>query len=182
MVPVRDSKVVGSFAVKVFDDVFPAEEVRDWPNLPLPLVDERLYAECGAGLGALVEVSGVVASVRSSEVHDDEAAVVELAMKRANETLRYLDDLAVATDDPLIAELGGAFVELAQAVETEAAALADGKPVARGVAASVVHGLKGDPDDVFATYIGMLACAIEWDVEPEGAWSRFQAALATGSS
>jgi hypothetical protein len=102
-------------------------------------------------------VSGVVASVRNREVHDDEAAVAEVAMKRANETLGYLGDLAVETDDPLIAELGGAFLELAQEVEAEAAALADGKQVARGVAASVVHGLKGDPDDVFATYVGMLA-------------------------
>ena len=179
MAPVRDGKVVVASAVKVFEDAFPAEEVREWPDLPLPLVDDDLHAECGAGLGALVEVSGVVASVRSSEVHDDEAAVVELAMKRANETLRHLETIAAATDDPLIAELGGAFLELAQAVEAEAAGLAEGKPVARGVAASVIHGLKGDPDDVFATYIGMLACAIEWDIDPDGAWSRFQDAFSS---
>jgi hypothetical protein len=46
MAPVKDGKVVGAFAVKVFDDAFPAEEVRDWPDLPLPLVDEKLHAEC----------------------------------------------------------------------------------------------------------------------------------------
>lgn len=92
--------------------------------------------------------------------------------------MRYLDDLAAVTEDPLIGEIGGAFLELARAVEAEGAALADGKPVARGVAVSVVHGLKGLPDDVFAVHVGLLACAIEWDVEPSGAWSRFQAALA----
>jgi hypothetical protein len=41
-----------------------------------------------------------------------------------------------------------------------------------------VNGLKGDPDDIFAVHVGLLACAIEWDVEPSGAWSRFQEALA----
>ena len=126
---------------------------------------------------SLIEVSGIVASVRTSEVHDDEAAVVDVAMKRANETLGYFENLAEESGDPLIAELGGAFLDLAQRVEGEAAALAEGTQTDRGVAASIIHGLKGDPDDVFAIYIGMLACCIEWDVEPTGAWSRFQAVL-----
>ncbi len=177
MAPIREGRVVGSFGVKAFDNVFPAEEVRDWGDLPLPTVEESLYRECGAGLNALVEVSGVVASARSSEVHEDEAAVVDIAMTRASETLRFFENLAVKSEDPLIAELGAAFLDLAQRVEAEAAALAQGTPVERGVAASIIHGLKGDPDDVFAIYVDMLACSIELDIEPTGAWSRFQSAL-----
>jgi hypothetical protein len=120
----------------------------------------------------------VIASVRGAELHDDEGAVLEAASKRAQETLRYLDKLLVETDDPLIKEIGVAFLDFADAVEAEAAALAAGTPVERGLAASVVYGFKGDRDDVFATYAGMLSCCIEWDIEPTGAWSRFQAALA----
>jgi hypothetical protein len=180
--PVRDASVVGSYGVTVFENAFPTEEVRDWPGLPLPLLDEILYRECGVGLAALVEVSGVIASVRSSEVHDDEAAVVDVGMSRATETLRYLEGLAAKTNDPLIAELGHAFLDLAQRVEAEAGALAQGKPVDRGVAASIVHGLKGDADDVFPIYIDILACCIEWDIEPGEAWARFQAALAANPS
>ncbi len=178
MAPVRDGKIVASFAVKVFDNAFPAEEVRDWPDLPLPLVDETLYPECAAGLGALVEVSGVIASAHGSEMHDDEGAVVEAASKRAGQTLRYIEDLLVETGDPLVKEVGAAFLELADTVEAEAAALAAGRPVDRGVAASIVHGFKGDRDDVFATYVGVLSCCIEWDIDRADAWSRFQAALA----
>lgn len=176
MAPVRDGKVVGSFAIKVLEHAFPAEEVGAWPGLSL--VEETLYQECAAGLAALGEVSGVIASVRGPEVHDDEGAVVDAAWKRAQKTLHYLDDLLVARDDPLIREVGVAFLELADAVEAEAAALAAGTPVERGLAASVVHGLKGDRDDVFAAFVGILSCCIEWDLEPVGAWSRFQGALA----
>jgi hypothetical protein len=178
MAPVRNGKIVASFALKVFDNAFPAEEVRDWPDLPLALVDETLYQECAAGLGALVEVSGVIASAQGSEVHDDEGAVVEAASKRAGQTLRYLEDLLVETGDPVVKEVGASFLELADTVEAEAAALAAGRPVERGVAASVVHGFKGDRDDVFATYVGVLSCCIEWDIDPADAWSRFQAAVA----
>jgi hypothetical protein len=49
-------------------------------------------------------------------------------------------------------------------------------------AASVLHGLKGDPDDVFAMCVGMLLGCIEWDVEPGEASSRFQASLAAEPS
>lgn len=178
MAPVRLERVVGSFAVKVIADVFPDESVRDWPDLPLPLLDERVTTVCGRGLGALVEVSGVVASARGSEVHDDEAAVVEAAMKQANETLRFFNDLVEETNHPLLVEIGGALLELARRVEAEAAALATGAPVDRGVAASVVAGLRGDADEVFATYIGLVAACVEYDVDPGGAWGRFQDALA----
>ena len=176
MSPVREAKLVRSFAVKVIQDVFPSE-LGDWPELPSP-VEETLYRECGAGLGALAEVSGVLASVRGPEVHEEESAVMVAASQRAQETLRYLEALFAGTDDPLIREVVVAFLELAGAVEAEAAALADGTPVERGLAASIVHGFKGDRDDVFATYVGLLSCCIEWDVEPIGAWSRFEAALA----
>ena len=178
MAPIRLERLVGSFAVKVSTEVFADDSVRDWRDLPLPLLNERVTSVCGRGLGALVEVSGVVASVHDSELHDDEAGVVEAAMKQANETLQFFNDLVEETGHPLLAEVGGALLELARRVEDEAAARAAGAPVERGVAASVVAGLKGDPDEVFATYVGLVAACVEYDVDPGGAWGRFQDALA----
>lgn len=175
--PIRDGRVVSSYGAKVLTDVFPDESVRDWPDLPRPLLDERVAGECRRGLASLAEVSGVLASVRRSEVHDDEGAVVEAAMGRANETLRFFNDLAEETKDPLIVEVGGTLLELAHRVEEEAEALAQGTPVARSIAASVIYGLNGDVDDVFGAYVGAVSACVEWDVDPDGAWSRFQQAL-----
>jgi hypothetical protein len=172
MAPVRDGKVVASFAVKIIQDAFPTE-LGDWPELPT-LADETLYRECATGLAALGEVSGVMASVHADEVHDDEGAVVEAASRRAQETLRYLEGVLDQTDDPLIKEIAVAFLDFAHAVEAEAAALAAGEPVDRGFAASLIHGLKGDRDDVFFTYVGLLSCCIEWDIDRAAAWSLCQ--------
>jgi len=176
--PVRLGEIVGSFAVKVITDIFPDDTVRNWLDLPLPLLDERVTTVCGRGLSALAEISGIVASARASEVHDDEAAVIEAAAKRANETLCFFNELVEETDHPMLVEIGGGLLELARRVEDEGAALEAGTPVGRGVASSFMAGLKGDPDDVFATYIGLVTACVEYDIDPDGAWGRFQEALA----
>jgi hypothetical protein len=174
MAPVRDGRIVASFGVKVISDIFPDDSVGEWPQLPLSLLDEGLAAHCRRGLDGLVEVSGVLASVKRSEVHDDEAAVVEAAMARVNEELQYLSDLAEETDDPLVIEVGGTLLELTRAVEEEAEALTRGSPVPRGIAASIICGFRGEPDDVFWTFIGLASACIEWDVDPAAAWERVQ--------
>lgn len=178
MAPVRLDRIVSSFAVRVITGVFPDDGVRDWSDLPLPLLDERVTSVCSHGLSALVEVSGIVASAHGRELHADEVGVAEAAMKQANETLKFLNDLVEETDHPLLIEIGGALLELARYVEDEAAAWAAGAPAERSVAASIVTGLKGDPDDVFTTYVGLVAACVEYDVDPDNAWSRFQDALA----
>ena len=126
MAPVRDGRVVASFGIKVINSVFPDESVRDWPELPLPLLEERL----------LHEASGIIASVRRAEIHDDEVAVLDAAAGRAREALQHVVDLATERDDDqLLAEVCGTLHELSRRVEDEAAALAQGQPVGCGVAA-----------------------------------------------
>jgi hypothetical protein len=177
MAPVRQEQIVSSFAVKVIINIFPDDTVRQWPNLPLSLLDERVTAECRRCLDALTEISGVVASIRGSEVHDEEVAVLDAAMEQANKTLRFFHEIVEETNHPLLGEIEGTLSELAQQVENEAAALAAGAPVTNGVAASIITGLKGETNDIFGTYIGLITACVEYDVDPGCAWDRFQDAL-----
>jgi hypothetical protein len=177
MAPVRRERVVGSFGVRVITNVFPDDAISQWPDMPLPLLEERVGATCSRGLSALIEVSGIIASVHREEVHDDEAAVVDAAMDQANEALRMINELIEEPGHPLLIEIQGALLELAQAVEDEAAALVSGAPVANGVAASVIAGLKGESNDVFNTYAGVVAACVEYDVDPVNAWDLFQELL-----
>jgi hypothetical protein len=175
--PLRQERIVSSFAVKVIINIFPDDTVQQWPNLPLSPLDERVTAECRRCLDALGEISGVVASVRGSEVHDEEVAVLEAAMEQANKTLRFFHEIVEETNHPLLVEIEGTLSELAQQVEDEAAALAAGASVANGVAASIITGLKGEANDIFATYVGLITACVEYDVDPGCAWDRFQDAL-----
>lgn len=183
MAPVRDGRVVASFGVKVIDNVFPDNSVRDWPELPLPLLDEQLGDIVRHGLTGLHEASGILASVRRDEVHDDEVAVLDAAVARARGALQHVADLARNRDDQLLAEVGATLLELSQQVEDEAAALAGGQPVDRSLAASLLAGVNGcDGGDVFFAEVGMVVACVEWDVSPDGAWARVeQASAAIGS-
>jgi energy-coupling factor transporter ATP-binding protein EcfA2 len=172
--PIREGHIVGRHAVKVLTDVFPESEIREWSDLPVPFLDERITSTCDRGLSALVEVSGVLASAPYNERHEEEVAVAKEAMKVASGTLGFFNDLYEKTKDPLILEIGGTLLGLTKRVEEEASALVGGTPVKRGVAASVIHGLKGDADDVYWMYLGLIAACVEWDVDPADAWSLFQ--------
>jgi hypothetical protein len=179
MAPVRDGRVVASCGVKVIDNLFPDESVRDWPELPLPLLEERLGDTVRRGLTGLHEASGIIASMCRDEMHDDEAAVLQAAAGRAREALQHVADLAAERDDQLLVEVGGTLQELSQRVEDDATALAQSKRVDRSVAASLVAGLSGDGDDVYFAQVGMVAACVEWDVAPNGAWVRVEQALKT---
>lgn len=177
MAPVRDGRIVASFGVKVIDNVFPDESVRDWPEPPLPLLEERLGNTVRRGLTGLHEASGIIASVRRDEVHDDEVAVLEAAVAEARKALQHIADLAAGRDDQLLTEVGTTLLELSQQVEDEAAALGKGEPTDRSLAASLLVGFEGDGDDVFFAQVGMVAACVEWDVDRRGAWERVEKAL-----
>jgi hypothetical protein len=172
MAPVRCEHVVASFGVKVVDNVFPSEDVREWPELPL--LDERLGDVLRRGLSGVHEASGIIASVRRDEVHDEEATALATAIARAHEALHEIDDLAIATDDQLAIEVGGTLLGLIEIVEDEAAARAAGRVVERSLAASLRAGVGGDGDDVFLAQVGAACACVEWDADPEGAWSRVE--------
>ncbi len=176
MAPVRDGRVVASFGVNVLSNVFPAaEEVGGWPELPL--LDERLGELVRQGFAGVDEASSIVASLTGDVLHDDEAAVLEAAFARARETLQELDRLSSANGDQLLLEVEATLVEAFRAVEDELKAVADGNPVARGVAVTMIDGINGNPDDDFVARIVTAAACVEWDVDADGAWDRVREAL-----
>jgi hypothetical protein len=129
--PVRGGRVVASSAVQVINDVFPTEDLRDWRDLPLPLLDEQLGDIMRRGLAGLHEASGIIASIRRDEVHDDEIAALNAAAARAREALHYIDSLATQTGDQLLIEVSTTLSELGQMVDEEAAGLSRGQRVDR---------------------------------------------------
>jgi hypothetical protein len=173
MAPVRNRHVVASYGVKVVSNFFPDDTVRTWPNLKL--LDEVLGGIVRQGVSGLLEASGVIASIRGEQIHDIEMTALDAAALRARKTSEQLARLASQhPNDRLLAEVFDAFADLAQAVEDEAAALREGKPVQRGVAATFINGMRGEPNEVFTTIIGMFAACAEWDIDPIGAWGRFE--------
>jgi hypothetical protein len=179
MVPARQGRAVSSCGVEVIIDIFPTDKVNQWSELlPLPLLDEQAGDNLRRGLDGVQEASAILASVRGSEVHDDEVEVLKAAVARAHAAVDYFDRLAAETDDPLIREVEGILLELLGAVEGEAEALANGSPVARSVAASLIRGLQGDGDEAFVAQVLAAAACVEWDAEPTGACQRVEQALA----
>jgi hypothetical protein len=120
--------------------------------------------------------------VHREEVHEDEVAALDDAVGQAREALHYVSELVAGTDDEVLAEVGATLLELSQRVEEEAAALAQGQPIDRSVATSLLAGFNGEGDDVFFAQVGAISACVEWDVEPDGAWARVQEALAMADS
>jgi hypothetical protein len=176
MAPIRDGLVVASFGVNVLTNVFPAaEKVRDWPELPL--LDERLGELVGRFFAGIDEASSITASLTGRVLHDDEATALEAAFARAREALEELDGLITANSDQLLLEVQATLVEIFCTVEDELKAVAEGNPVARGVAAAMIDSINGNPDDDFVTRIITVAACVEWDVDAVGAWDRVCEAL-----
>jgi hypothetical protein len=66
---------------------------------------------------------------------------------------------------------------LIQRVEAEAAGLADGQPVGRSLAASLLAGMRGDGHEVSAALSVIMGACIERDAAPDGPWDRAEQAL-----
>lgn len=177
LAPVRDGHVAASHGVKAFEQsAYPSDEVPAWPALPLPLLEERLGDTVRRALGGLHEASGIFASLRRDELHDEETATLERAVERMRAAIDEVADLAESRDDQQLAEIHGVLVELDDQVEEEAAALARGEPVERPLAASLIDGLHGEPDELFLAQAGIVAASLEWDVDPPGAYERLERA------
>lgn len=167
--PIRDKRIVSSSAVAVLDSVWPDERVRTWPELPFPPLEERLGDSLRGGLQGLVEVSGIIATAHQDRLNDAEEAAVRSAVESTNAALESLGQLRETTRDPVLTELLGVFVTLRSLIQNEAAALAEGTPVSDGLAASMIAGNKGAPDETYNAAVDALAFAAEWDVDPLGA-------------
>ena len=175
MAPVREGKIIASSGVKVVIDIFPDKSVGDWSGLPL--LEENLSDAFRDGLAGLCEASGVVTSARRAELHNAEVAALQGGFRRARQALQHVRDLASERDDRLLTEVHSTLAELIQRVEDEAADLADGRPVHRGVAASVLTGLHGDSNEVSVALFVIMGACIEWDAAPAGAWDRAEQVL-----
>ena len=178
MAPIRNGHIVASGGVHVINDIFPGDEsIRDWPNLPLPLLDEQLGDTARQGLAGLNEASGIIASVRRDEMHPEEVAALESAITRARSSLHEIEQLADSHDSQLLTEVRDTLQAMSQRVDDEATALMRHEPAEQTIAASVLARMTGRSDDVSNAQIGIAVACIEWDVEPENAWARIEQAL-----
>lgn len=164
--PVRNERIVGSSAVAVLDSVWPDDRVRTWPELPFPLLEEKLGDVLRRGLQSFVEVSGIIAMAHQDGLNDAEEAAFKSAVESKNAALENLHQLWESTQDPVVAGLLDVFAALQDLIESEATALADGSTVPSGLASSMVAGNKGAPDETYNAAVGALAFAAEWDVDP----------------
>lgn len=176
MAPVREGMVVASHGAKVIDNAFPDDSVKEWPSLPFPVLTEAIGDLVREGLGALREVSGILADQGGRELHEEEEAALSQAWGRSRAAGDHLKTLAQGDND-LAAGVSVMFSDLVSHVESEAATEMAGQTVEHGLAASFVSGLNGEHNELFLAQIGMLTYCAEWDVDPEGAWERVERAL-----
>ena len=174
--PVRDGKIVASFGAKVLEQIFPDASVADWPDLPFPLLDERLTNIARDALRGLNEASGIVGSVRRNELHPVERAALESAQKRANDARSEIEHLSAGREHQVLVEVHVALDGLAGLVDAEIAVLGSGQRAGRCMAASMLTAPRGEFDDTFYVQAGILVACAEWDVQPDGAWERIERA------
>jgi hypothetical protein len=155
---------------------YPSEEVFTWPDLPLPLLDERLEETVRDALGGLIEASGILASLRRDELHNEETVALEQAVTRTRAAIDEIAGLADQRDDELLAEVYDMLVEFGRRFDDEADALTRGEHVDRSLAASQIGALNGVHDEVFLAQAGITVASIEWDVSPADALERLEQA------
>jgi hypothetical protein len=172
MAPIRDGRVVASFARKISTGTVPDDSIRSWPDLPL--LDERLTDAIRRGMESILEASGIAASIRRAELHEGEAAALAAGQTRAHEALGFVATLVAENDDHLLAEIHSVLTEMIRCLEHEIAAMRSGRAGGHSLAASYLAGLRGESSDTFAAQmVTVIACA-EWDVSPAGAWGRVE--------
>jgi hypothetical protein len=96
--------------------------------------------------------------------------------------LDELDGLISVHGDQLLLEVDATLVDAFRDVDGELRAVADGNPAVRSVAATMIDGINGNPDDDFIARIVTAAACAEWDVDADGAWDRVREALELPSS
>ena len=178
MAPVREGRIVASAGFHVINDVFPDHKsIRDWPDPPLPLLDEQLGDTVRRVLVGLNEASGIIASVHRTEMHPEEVAALESSLTRARDSLREIQQLADTHDNPLLREVQNDLQVCDQRVTDEVTALAHGHAANPSIAASILAGLNGNRDEVSDRQCGVAISCVEWDTEPENAWARVERVL-----
>jgi hypothetical protein len=173
--PVRGGRVVVAFALQVVGGKpFPATDgLGQWPDLPHPPLEEfalRLYRD---NFTALVEISGILGSLRANragdgvEAHSEELETLRASEAAATESSAAYRGLVDANPaDEVLAEVGDLLAAFADAVEAESDVRAAGGPPWRGVAAEMVASARGARADWWVTHIGALIMLAEWDVHP----------------
>ena len=171
MAPVRLGRAVASYAVKVITDVFPEPDVREWSEVSFTY--EALGEIVRSGISGLCEMSGVLSSLQTDQLHAAEQAALDHAATRAREAYEELENLlAEHDDDRVLAEVSATYAGFAESIEREAAEVGEAGRTNRSFAASMLKGLNGETNETWlAVHLMLVACA-EWDVEPTDGWSR----------
>ena len=164
MAPVVEGGVVGSHAVRVIVSVFPdAATVASWPELPLPLVDERLGDLFRTALAAVQEASGIVSSWPGHTPHEVEHEAYDAAVDRFGAALEQIKELATETADELAANVRDAVVELGEMLEAELADAAPAEPREPTIAELLIFATRGEPVQLMADCVAIAAACAEWD-------------------
>jgi len=177
LAPVRDGRIVASYGLHAFEDsAYPTEAVTIWPQLPLPLLDERLVRLVGRTFAGLDEASGILASLRRGDLHDDEAAALEQAISSARSATDEIASLVEGPDELLVA-VERDLVEFHQQLDDELDASVRGTPVDRPFVVSAIDGVNGKPDETFNARAEIVAASAEWDVDPVDVFARIESAM-----
>lgn len=168
LAPLRDGRLVACRGVRAFArSAYPTDEVNDWPDLPTPLLDYRLDKTFRMVADSLFEASGILASLDGSELHEEEAAALDEALARAESANEYIAEL-LRDHQELLAEIMGLIVDFHQQLGDEFSTIQRGERIERPLAASLIDGVNGEPDDRFVAYVFGSATSLEWDVDPDG--------------
>ena len=145
--------------------------MREWSEVSFTY--EALGEIVRNGISGLCEVSGVLSSLQTNQLHDAEQAALDHAATRAREAYDELDNvLAEHEDDRVLAEVSATYAGFAESIEREAAEFGEAGRTNRSFAASMLQGLNGETNDTWVTVHFILVACAEWDVEPTDAWSR----------
>jgi hypothetical protein len=175
--PVRSGRVVGSFAVKVSSGIYPTEDLRASPELPLPLLDESLGDTFREGMGAVVATSAIVATLRPDGVHDAETRALEAVTGRAQNAQQSIATMVTERPCETLDEVQDCLLSLAGLVDGEIDARNRQAPRRDTVAASILTGLRGTPDGLFGQCMAVAALCAEHGVDPQESWKLLESAL-----
>lgn len=168
MAPMRGGQLVSELGVRVLTDIFPNESMRDWPSLPVPVLDAPFTSHCRRSLGGLVQMSGILSCMTERELHAEELAALQSAERQFDDGFAFIREASIAAEHPLLDDVAGALSELVEQVRSEAAS--PHEPTSNvNVARAVLAGISGEINPLFAAYVGLILVCVELDVDPEHA-------------
>jgi hypothetical protein len=164
VVPVREGKIVPSFAARYINGLWPAPDATmEWseqlpPPHATPLANATLEAH-----QALQTLSAIAELARVRDIQQPVEVAAQAAASQFRQARQVIADLP---SDPVVDEIFATLDALAGRVQEELDAPA--KDNSFGLAANIAKGLE-EPNEDFSILAGLSVVAHEWDIDPAGA-------------